>query len=127
MYNKNGLLKDEIVMSFLNKLKHISDCMIEANFYSMRGNSDIVNKHIIPIQNLLADVTKYYNTNFYDLKQFKECFDSVTDYWMCFQSTLNEYASKDEVTDFMRNDLGVKIQQFFNSLTILIENVRKKY
>ena len=46
---------------------------------------------------------------------------------MRFQGTLNEYASKDELTDFMRNDLGVKMQQFFDSLTMLIENVRKKY
>jgi len=126
-YIKRRLLKDEIVMNFLNKLKNISDRIMEANFDSMRGNSDIVPKHILPIQDLLADTTKYYNTNIYDLKQFKECFDNVTNDWMRFQGTLNEYASKDELTDFMRNDLGVKMQQFFDSLTMLIENVRKKY
>ena len=126
-YIKRRLLKDEIVMSFLNKLKSISDRIMEANFDSMRGNSDIVPKHILPIQDLLADTTKYYNTNIYDLKQFKECFDNVTNDWMRFQGTLNEYASKDELTDSMRYDLGVKMQQFFDSLTMLIENVRKKY
>ena len=126
-YIKRRLLKDEIVMSFLNKLKSISDRLMEANFDSMRGNSDIVPKHILPIQDLLADTTKYYNTNIYDLKQFKECFDNVTNDWMRFQGTLNEYASKDELTDSMRYDLGVKMQQFFDSLTMLIENVRKKY
>ena len=34
---------------------------------------------------------------------------------------------RDELTDSMRYDLGVKMQQFFDSLTMLIENVRKKY
>ena len=126
-YIKRRLLKDEIVMIFLNKLKSISDRMMEANFDSMRGKSDIVSKHILPIQDLLADTIKYYNTNIYDLKQFKECFDNVTNAWMHFQSTLNEYADKDELTYFMKNDLGVKMQQFFDSLTMLIENVRKKY
>ena len=126
-YIKRRLLKDEIVINFLNKLKNISDNLIEANFDSMRGNPDIVTKHIIPIQGLLADTTKYYNTNIYDLKQFKEHFDDLTNKWMCFQNTLNEYASKDELTDSMRLDLGMKMQYFFDSLTVLIESVRKKY
>ena len=126
-YIKRRLLKDEIVINFLNKLKNISDHMIEANFDSMRGNPDIVTKHIIPIQGLVADTTKYYNTNIYDLKHFKDKFDDLTNKWMCFQNTLNEYASRDELTDFMRLDLGTKMQHFFDSLTVLIENVRKKY
>ena len=46
---------------------------------------------------------------------------------MCFQNTLNEYASKDEVTDSMRLDLGIKMQHFFDSLAVLVEEVRKKY
>ena len=54
-YIKRRLLKDEIVINFLNKLKNISDHLIEANFDSMRGNPDIVTKHSIPIQGLLAD------------------------------------------------------------------------
>ena len=54
---------------FRLKLKNISDKIIEANFDSMAGNPDIITKHIIPIQSLVADITKYYNTNIYDLKQ----------------------------------------------------------
>ena len=126
-YIKRRLLKDEIVINFLNKLKNISDHLIEANFDSMKGNPDIVTKHIIPIQDLLADTTKYYNTNIYDLRQFKGCFDDLTNNWMCFQNTLNEYASKDELTEPMRLDLGIKMQHFFDSLAVLVEEVRKKY
>ncbi len=126
-YIKRRLLKDEIVINFLNKLKNISDHLLEANFDSMWGNPDILTKHIIPLQVLFVDTTKYYNTNIYDLKQFKEHFDDLTNKWMCFQNILNEYASQDEVTDSMRLDLGVKMQYFFDSLTVLIESVRKKY
>ena len=126
-YIKRRLLKDEIVINFLNKLKNISDHMIEANFDSMRVNTDIATKHIIPIQGLVADTTKYFYTNIYDLKNFKDKFDDLTNKWMCFQNTLNEYASRDELTDSMRLDLGTKMQLFFDSLSVLIESVRKKY
>ena len=57
-YIKRRLLRDEIVADFLNKLKNISDKIIEANFDSMAGNPDIIAKHIIPIQSLVADITK---------------------------------------------------------------------
>lgn len=93
----------------------------------MAGNPDIITKHIIPIQSLVADITKYYNTNIYDLKQFKEKFDDLIDKWMCFQNKLNEYASQSEVTSLMLIDLGSKMQRFYDSLTVLISIVRKKY
>ena len=126
-YIKRRLLRDEIVADFLNKLKNISDKIIEANFDSMAGNPDIITKHIIPIQSLVTDITKYYNTNIYDLKQFKEKFDDLIDKWMCFQNKLNEYASQSEVTSLMLIDLGSKMQRFYDSLTVLISIVRKKY
>ena len=75
----------------------------------------------------MTDITKYYNTNIYDLKQFKEKFDDLTDKWMCFQNKLNEYASQSGVTSLMLIDLGSKMQRFYDSLTVLISIVRKKY
>ena len=126
-YIKRRLLREEIVADFLNKLKNISDKIIEANFDSMAGNPDIITKHIIPIQCLVTDITKYYNANIYDLKQFKEKFDDLTDKWMCFQNKLNEYASQSRLTSLMQIDLGSKMQRFYDSLTVLISIVRKKY
>ena len=126
-YIKRRLLRDEIVADFLNKLKNISDKIIEANFDSMAGNPDIITKHILPIQSLVADITKYYNANIYDLKQFKEKFNDLTDKWMSFQNKLNEYASQSGVTSLMLIDLGSKMQRFYGSLTELISIVRKKY
>ena len=93
----------------------------------MAGNPDIITKHIIPIQSLVTDITKYYNTNIYDLKQFKEKFNDLTDKWMSFQNKLNEYASQSGVTSLMLIDLGSKMQRFYDSLTVLLSFVRKKY
>ena len=126
-YIKRRLLRDEIVADFLNKLKNISDKIIEANFDSMAGNPDIITKHIIPIQYLVTDITKYYNANIYDLKKFKEKFNDLTDKWMSFQNKLNEYASQSGVASLMLIDLGSKMQRFYDSLTELISIVRKKY
>ena len=126
-YIKRRLLRDDIVADFLNKLKNISDKIIEANFDSMAGNPDIITKHIIPIQYLVTDITKYYNANIYDLKKFKEKFNDLTDKWMSFQNKLNEYASQSGVASLMLIDLGSKMQRFYDSLTELISIVRKKY
>lgn len=126
-YIKRRLLRDEIVKNFLNKLKGISDRIIEMNFDSMRGEIDLVSMHLIPVQDMLAELSKYFNTNNYDLKKFEEKYNNLNDAWMTFQIMLNEYASQKEVTMPMRMDLGVKMQKVYDSLSELIEHVRKNY
>lgn len=126
-YIRRRVLRDEIVKTFLNNLKEISDRVIEMNFDSMRGEIDIVSKHVIPVQGMMVEISKYFNTNSYDLKKFKERFDNLNNIWMIFQNTLNEYASKNDLTMPMRMDLGSKMQNFYDSLSELIEYVRKNY
>lgn len=126
-YIKRRLLRDEIVKTFLNKLKEISDRLIEMNFDSMRGEMDLVSKHVVPVQGLMAELSKYFNTNNYDLKKFEEKYNDLNNAWMTFQIILNEYALQKEATMPMRMDLGAKMQKVFDSLSELIEYVRKNY
>lgn len=123
---KRRVFKDEIVKEFMNKLKAFSDCMMQANFDAMI-DGDSVNENVPIMQSFMVDLTKYYNTNIYDLNQFKIKYDALTNHWMIFQNTLNAYALQEDLTANMRIDLGKKIQLVFDSLSDLIECVRKKY
>lgn len=67
-YLKRRLLKDEIVKYFLDKLKLFNDLMIQSNFDSMI-NGDSISGNILKMQDVLADLIKYFDTNSYDLKR----------------------------------------------------------
>lgn len=69
-YLKRRLLKDEIVKAFLDKLKAFNDLMIQSNFDSMI-NGDSISDNILKMQDVLADLVKYFDTNSYDLKNSK--------------------------------------------------------
>ena len=125
-YIKHRMLKDEIVKTFLDKLKHLISHMIQSNFDSMT-DGDSVNDNVLTMQKEIVDIVKYYHTNIYDLKKFQEEFDRFNECWMCFQTTLNNYARKPVLTEEMKKDLGEKMQNVFDSLNGLIEKVRKKY
>lgn len=124
-YIKHRLLKDEIVKSFMDKLKELLELMIQSNFDSMvDGNS--VNDNIRKIQSKIVDIVKYYHTNNYDLKKFNKEFETFNNNWMIFQTTCNIYALQDFTMEKKR-DLGNKIQSVFDSLQELVNVVRKKY
>lgn len=125
-YIKHRMLKDEIVKTFLDMLKDLIGHMIQSNFDSMT-NGDSINANVRIMQDKIVDVVKYYHINNYDLKKFKKKFDAFNNNWMSFQKYLNNCASQSEQTDKMRAELGVKIQNVFDSLDELIAKVRKKY
>lgn len=124
-YIKHRLLKDEIVKSFMDKLKELLELIIQSNFDSMiDGNS--VNDNIGKMQSKIVDILKYYHTNNYDLKKFNKEFETFINNWMIFQTTCNIYASQDFTME-KKMDLGNKMQSVFDSLQELVNVVRKKY
>lgn len=125
-YLKHRLLKDEIVKSFLDKLKAFNDLMIQSNFDSMI-NGDSISGNILKMQDVLADLVKYFDTNSYDLKKFKKKFNKLNDTWMCFMNTYQDYSRKLKLTDEMALDLGNKMQNIKDTLHKTINYVRKKY
>lgn len=124
-YIKHRLLKDEIVKSFMDKLKELLELMIQTNFDSM-VDGDSVNNNIVRLQSKIVDIVKFYYTNNYDLKKFNKEFEIFNNNWMTFQTTCNIYALRD-LTMEKKKDLGNKIQSVFDSLQKLINVVRKKY
>lgn len=124
-YIKHRLLKDEIVKSFMDKLKELLELMIQTNFDSM-VDGDSVNNNIVRLQSKIVDIVKFYYTNNYDLKKFNKEFEIFNNNWMTFQTTCNIYALQD-LTMEKKKDLGNKIQSVFDSLQKLINVVRKKY
>lgn len=124
-YIKHRLLKDEIVKSFMDKLKELLELMIQSNFDSMIDeNSE--NDNIAKIQSKIVDIVKYYYTNNYDLKKFNKEFETFNNNWMIFQKTCNIYALQDFTME-KKMDLGNKMQSVFDSLQELVNVVRKKY
>lgn len=121
-YIKRRLLKDEIVKSFLEKLKGINQHLIELNFESMRGNLVDVKS----IQDKVVDLCEYFHPNVYDLKKFEKKFNKMNEYWMNFQTAYTSYIGK-TLTDNMRKDLGEKMQKFYDSVSMLNKYVRKHY
>lgn len=124
-YIKHRLLKDEIVKSFMDKLKELLELMIQSNFDSMvDGNS--VNDNTRKMQSKIVDIVKYYHTNNYDLKKFNKEFEAFNDNWMIFQTTYCTYALQDFTME-KKMDLGKKMQSVFDSLETLINEVRRRY
>ena len=124
-YIKHRLLKDEIVKSFMDKLKELLELMIQSNFDSMIDeNSE--NDNIAKMQSKIVDIVKYYYTNNYDLKKFNKEFETFNNNWMIFQKTCNIYALQDFTME-KKMDLGNKMQSVFDSLQELVIVVRKKY
>lgn len=124
-YIKHRLLKDEIVKSFMDKLKELLELMIQSNFDSMVYGVN-VNDNIEKMQSKIVDIVKFYYTNNYDLKKFNKEFEVFNNNWMTFQTTCNIYALQDLTTE-KKKDLGNKIQSVFDSLQKLVNVVRKKY
>ena len=85
-YIKHRLLKDEIVKSFMDKLKELLELMIQTNFDSM-VDGDSVNNNIVRLQSKIVDIVKFYYTNNYDLKKFNKEFEIFNNNWMTFQTT----------------------------------------
>lgn len=124
-YIKHRLLKDEIVKSFMDKLKELLELMIQSNFDSVI-DGDSVNDNIAKMQSKIVDIVKYYYTNNYDLKKFNIKFETFNNNWMIFQKTCNIYALQDFTME-KKMDLGNKMQSVFDSLQELVNVVRKKY
>lgn len=124
-YIKHRLLKDEIVKSFMDKLKELLELMIQSNFDSVI-DGDSVNDNIAKMQSKIVDIVKYYYTNNYDLKKFNIEFETFNNNWMIFQKTCNIYALQDFTME-KKMDLGNKMQSVFDSLQELVNVVRKKY
>ena len=124
-YIKHRLLKDEIVKSFMDKLKELLELMIQSIFDSLVYGVN-VNDNIEKMQSKIVDIVKFYYTNNYDLKKFNKEFEVFNNNWMTFQTTCNIYALQDLTTE-KKKDLGNKIQSVFDSLQKLVNVVRKKY
>lgn len=125
-YIRHRLMKESIIKEFLDKLKSLSDLMIQSNFDS-RSNSDSISESITEIQKRYVDLVKFTAANTYDLKKFNADFNQLCTQWDLFVCYYNKFMLDKNKTIEQCQVLGKKLQDIFDLLQKLISKVRKKY
>lgn len=123
--NKREDLRNDVVKRFWNKLQDINDFFIEMNIEARR-QPDSINDNLLRLEVLFLDLIKYYDTNQFDLKIFKESFEDLQTKWNDFSNTWRSY-SNIQLTKQMQMELGKKTQAVKDANQKLIDVVRKKY
>lgn len=123
--NRKNSLKDEVVLLFWKKLQSLNTSFIHTNISILR-NPNNLNVGLLEIENRIMDIIEYYDTNVYDLCDFKEEYNRLTKAWDDFVA-VSKSLENITLTQENQRTLGEKIQKVKENNLKLISSVRKKY
>lgn len=123
--NKKQGLRDEAILLFWRKLQNLNTVFIQANV-SANESPNNLNTGLMEMRNNMLDIIEYYDTNIYDLGDFKDEYNCLNTSWNDFVTVLQSFQNIAPTQQNQRT-LGEKLQIVKESNLKLISSVRKRY
>ena len=123
--NKKQGLRDEAILLFWRKLQNLNTVFIQANV-SANESPNNLNTGLMEMRNNMLDIIEYYDTNIYDLGDFKDEYNCLNTSWNDFATVLQSFQNIAPTQQNQRT-LGEKLQIVKENNLKLISSVRKRY
>lgn len=123
--NKRNTLRDEILLKFFKELQDLNILFITVNVEA-QNNPESIPIGLKKIADLILSIIQFYDTNTYDLVEFKNVYEAFNNAWNNFIKTYKELVGK-QLTESDKIKLGQEMQLTKDKLKILINKVRESY
>lgn len=123
--NKRNALRDEILLKFFKELQNLNTLFIDVNVKA-QNNPESIPTGLKKIVDLILSIIQFYDTNTYDLVEFKNEYEAFNNAWNNFTKTYKELVGK-KLTTSDKIRLGSEMQLTKDKLKELINRVRENY